>query len=88
MSASYDGIIIGTGHNALVLHAYLARCGLQVLSVDRAATAGGGLATLPNPRLPGFLHNPHSFFHRAITGMPWYQIWSWSGTGPSTSSQS
>ena len=45
MSASYDGIILGTGHNALVLHAYLARSGLRVLSLDRASVPGGGLAT-------------------------------------------
>jgi phytoene dehydrogenase-like protein len=29
--------------------------------------------TIENPRLPGFRHNPHSFFHRAITAMPWYR---------------
>ena len=45
---------------------------MRVLSVDRADSAGGGLATIENPRLPGFLHNTHSFFHRAITTMPWY----------------
>jgi len=73
MSADYDGIILGTGHNALVLHGYLARSGLRVLSLDRAAVAGGGLATVENPRLPGFRHNIHSFFHRAITIMPWYR---------------
>src|SRR5262245_35962522 len=73
MSASYDGVILGTGHNALVLHAYLARCGLKVLSLDRAAVAGGGLATEENPRLPGFRHNTHSFFHRAVTAMPWHR---------------
>jgi phytoene dehydrogenase-like protein len=73
MDGSYDGIILGTGHNALVLQAYLARSGLRVLSLDRAAVAGGGLATVENPRLPGFLHNTHSFFHRAVTSMPWYQ---------------
>ena len=50
---TYDGIILGTGHNALVLQAYLARCGLRVLSVDRADVPGGGLATIENPRLPG-----------------------------------
>src|SRR5262245_50151012 len=73
MSASYDGIILGTGHNALVLHAYLARGGLRILSLDRAAVPGGGLATVENPRLPGFWHNTHSFFHRAVTAMPWYR---------------
>jgi phytoene dehydrogenase-like protein len=73
MSTSYDGIILGTGHNALVLHAYLARSGLRVLSLDRAAVPGGGLATIDNPRLPGFFHNTHSLFHRGITAMPWYR---------------
>jgi phytoene dehydrogenase-like protein len=73
MSSDYDGIILGTGHNALVLQAYLARCGLRVLSLDRASVPGGGLATVENPRLPGFRHNIHSFFHRAVTMMPWYR---------------
>ena len=73
MDADYDGIVLGTGHNALVLQAYLARAGLRVLSVDRADVPGGGLATEDNPRLPGFRHNTHSFFHRAVTVMPWYR---------------
>ena len=69
----YDGIILGTGHNALVLQAYLSRCGLRTLSVDRAEVPGGGLSTIENPRLPGIRHNPHSFFHRTITSMPWFR---------------
>jgi ribulose 1,5-bisphosphate synthetase/thiazole synthase len=44
VDADYDGIVLGTGHNALVLQAYLARAGLRVLSVDRADVPGGGLA--------------------------------------------
>src|SRR5713226_2726586 len=73
MANEYDGIILGAGHNALVLQAYLASSGLKVLSLDLAHTPGGGLATEENPRFPGFLHNTHSFFHRAITAMPWYR---------------
>src|SRR6266542_1392913 len=73
MNAIFDGIILGTGHNALVLQAFLSRCGLRTLSVDRAPVAGGGLMTIENPRLPGFRHNPHSFFHRGLTAMPWYR---------------
>jgi phytoene dehydrogenase-like protein len=73
MHDEYDGIIIGTGHNALVLQAYLVRCGLKILSTDRAITPGGGLTTIENPRFPGFWHNTHSFFHRALTAMPWYR---------------
>src|SRR5215204_6915746 len=73
MNTTFDGLILGAGHNALVLQAYLSRCGLKTLSVDRAAIPGGGLSTIDNPRLPGFRHNPHSFFHRAVTAMPWYR---------------
>jgi phytoene dehydrogenase-like protein len=70
---TYDGIIIGAGHNGLILAAYLGRAGLKILLVDRKAVAGGGLATLEDPRHPGFLHNTHAFFQRAITAMPWYR---------------
>lgn len=69
----YDGVILGTGHNALVLQAYLCRCGLSVASVDRASEPGGGLKTIVNPNHPHALHNTHSFYHRAITQMPWYE---------------
>ena len=69
----YDALFLGTGHNALVAQAYLARSGLRTLALDRAAEPGGGLRTEPNPRLPGFTHHPHSFFHRAISRMPWFR---------------
>ena len=73
MAGEFDGIILGTGHNSLVLHAYLARCGLRVLSLECNSVAGGGLATEDDPVLPGFRHNTHSFFHRAVTAAPWYR---------------
>ena len=72
MSGRVDGIIIGAGHNGLILATYLGRAGLNVLVVDRAGVAGGGLATIENPRRAGFFHNTHAFFQRAITTMPWY----------------
>ncbi len=68
----YDGIIIGAGHNGLILQAYLGKAGLRTLAIDRRHVAGGGLATVEDPRHPGFLHNTHAFFQRAITTMPWY----------------
>jgi phytoene dehydrogenase-like protein len=69
---TYDGIILGAGHNALVLQAYLGKAGLKTLAVERAAVVGGGLSTLEDPRHPGFLHNTHAFFLRALSAMPWY----------------
>ena len=72
MADTYDFIVLGAGHNGLILQAYLGKAGLRVLAVDRAESAGGGLATMEDPRHPGFLHNTHAFFQRAITTMPWY----------------
>lgn len=69
----YDGIILGAGHNALILQSYLGLAGLKTLCVERRHEAGGGLATEEDPRHPGFLHNTHSFYHRGITQMPWYK---------------
>ncbi len=69
---TYDGIILGAGHNGLILAAYLAKAGLKVLVIDRRGVAGGGLSTLEDPRHPGFLHNTHAFFLRAINAMPWF----------------
>jgi flavin-dependent dehydrogenase len=64
---THDGIVLGAGHNGLILQAYRARAGLDVLSLERRAVAGGGLTTEENPRHPGFLHNTHAFFRRALT---------------------
>jgi phytoene dehydrogenase-like protein len=73
MSGDYDGIILGAGHNSLILASYLGKAGLRILVVERAEVAGGGLATLEYPRDSGFRHNVHAFFQRAITAMPWYE---------------
>ena len=69
--STYDGIVIGAGHNGLILAAYLAKAGLRVLAIDRLDAAGGGLMTIEDAA--GFRHNPHSVFHRALTQMPWYR---------------
>jgi len=69
----FDGIILGAGHNGLILQAYAGLAGLRVLSLDRNPKPGGGLVTEQNPRLPAFLHNTHSFYHRALRQMPWYR---------------
>src|SRR5262245_23149263 len=72
MDPAYDGIILGAGHNGLILQAYLGKAGLKTLAIERAPIAGGGLSTVEDPRHPGFLHNTHAFFLRAISAMPWY----------------
>jgi phytoene dehydrogenase-like protein len=72
-TTEFDCVLLGAGHNALVLQAYLGRAGLRTVSLERRHVAGGGLSTVESAARPGFLHNPHSFFHRGITGMPWYR---------------
>lgn len=69
---AYDAILLGSGHNALVLQAYLGRAGLTTLCLERNAVAGGGLTTVEQPQGSGHHHNIHSFFHRGVTQMPWY----------------
>ena len=45
MSASYDLIVIGGGHNGLVTAAYLARAGARVLVLERREVLGGACVT-------------------------------------------
>jgi phytoene dehydrogenase-like protein len=72
-ASEYDGIILGAGHNALILQSYLGMAGLKTICLERRHVAGGGLTTEADPRQPGVFHNTHSFYHRAITQMPWYR---------------
>ena len=52
MSAHYDVIVIGGGHNGLVNAAYLARAGKKVLVVERRYVLGGAAVT--EEIFPGF----------------------------------
>jgi phytoene dehydrogenase-like protein len=59
---TFDGIIIGSGHNGLTCAAYLAKAGQRVAVVERNPHIGGGAVT-EEATLPGFRHNVHSNFH-------------------------
>jgi len=52
MKPSYDAIIIGAGHNALVCACYLARAGLRVRVLERRSVIGGAAVT--QEFAPGF----------------------------------
>jgi len=72
MPKTVDGIILGSGHNSLVLQAYMSRAGLETICLERNPHYGGGLTTIEYPTGSGFFHNTHSFYHRGLNGLPWY----------------
>lgn len=59
MSADYDAIIVGAGHNGLTCAAYLARAGLKTLVLERRDVIGG--ATLTEEFHPGFRNSVFSY---------------------------
>jgi len=58
-TATWDAIVLGGGHNALVCATYLARSGLRTLVVEQRPSVGGALATaeiVPGARIPVYAH--------------------------------
>lgn len=53
--SNYDAIVIGGGHNGLVIAAYLAKAGQHVAVIERRAVLGG--ATASEEIFPGFRAN-------------------------------
>ena len=66
---TYDGLIVGGGHNALTLGAYMARAGLRVCVLEKNAWLGGGCTT-DEPMLPGYRCNMHSNFYIGFDASP------------------
>ena len=69
MTASYDIVTIGSGHNGLVAAAYLAKAGKKVLVLERQPWFGGGVVTR-ELTVPGFHHDQHSMAHIFIQANP------------------
>jgi phytoene dehydrogenase-like protein len=68
-SASYDAILIGSGHNALVCGTYLARAGWSTLVLERAAQPGGAVASAELTR-PGYHHDLFATNMNLFLGSP------------------
>src|SRR5688572_15192548 len=73
IASEYDGIVVGAGHNGLILQAYLQKAGLKTLMLERSLHVGGGLYTVEDNAHPGFHHNVHAVFLRAIDATPWFR---------------
>jgi phytoene dehydrogenase-like protein len=59
---TYDIVIVGSGHNALITAAYLARAGRSVLVLEKNDRPGG-LVRTEELTLPGFKHDVYSAAH-------------------------
>lgn len=68
---TFDVIIIGSGHNALVTAAYLTRAGRSVLVLEKNDRPGGFLRT-EELTLPGFKHDVFAAAHPLFTTGPAY----------------
>jgi phytoene dehydrogenase-like protein len=62
MDKKFDAIFIGSGHNALLAAAYVARAGWRVLVVEKNDRPGG-LVRTEELTLPGFRHDTYSSAH-------------------------
>src|SRR5829696_4579874 len=68
---TYDVVVIGSGHNALITAAYLARAGRSVLVLEKNDRPGG-LVRTEELTLPGFKHDTYSTAHPLFVTGPAY----------------
>ena len=66
---SFDGVVIGAGHNGLTLAAYLARAGMKIAVLERNPQLGGGCST-DGDQLPGHRLNLHANFYMGLSRCP------------------
>ena len=62
MAKEHDVVLVGGGHNGLIVAAYLVKAGLDVCVVERQDKVGGMVVTR-ELTLPGFKHDAGSCVH-------------------------
>lgn len=67
--SSYDAVLIGSGHNALVCAAYLARAGWSTVVLERSERPGGAVISGELTR-PGFVHDLFATNMNLFLGSP------------------
>ena len=72
MSGTFDVVVAGAGHNALIATAYLARAGLRCLVLEARPEIGGDTSVEEMP-LPGFWHDSCSTAHSLFQASPIYR---------------
>lgn len=65
----YDVIVVGAGHNGLIVASYLAKAGLKV-GVFEKNDYIGGMTNTKEVTLPGFKHDTGGIMHGSIQGNP------------------
>ena len=65
----YEVIVVGGGHNGLIVAAYLLKAGVSVCVIERNEQVGGSVVT-KELNMPGFKHDYHSTAHIMILGNP------------------
>ena len=84
---TFDVVVAGGGHNALIAAAYLAKAGNEVCVLDARHVLGGDTAT-EELTLPGFRHDTCSTAHNLIQANPALrELRARATTGSSTSSR-
>lgn len=71
MSAEFDCVFVGGGHNALTCASYMARAGLNTLVIERLPYVGGGVKTIE--KIPYFKYNTYANSMMAVPHRPPYK---------------
>lgn len=69
MAEKYDVIVVGAGHNGLIVASYLAKAGVKVCVLEEQPEVGGGTKT-KEMTIPGFKHDCCSSGHYMIFANP------------------